>query len=88
MKIYPYRRNRRYYNNAQDSILSRLKHVIGSFSTITWDRLKYFFIRKNKKQQPVITSWLGSDKLLPTSQELAITWLGHATYFIICATFF
>ncbi len=83
MEIRPHRQNGRFYNDPHDSILLRLKNMLKTIGLIA----RYRLSGKGRKEgllgsATVIQEWTERTVPRPYSDELTITWLGHATFLI------
>jgi L-ascorbate metabolism protein UlaG (beta-lactamase superfamily) len=82
MKQKPFIRNGRYYNDAHDSILFRLKNVVRMIwragkQAAKGQRSKSFVMQPNS-----LADWHVKPILQQHSHQPIITWLGHATFLI------
>ena len=82
MKIKPHIHNGRFYNHADDSILSRVKNTIKTIWLIALQRLSGKGNKKALVGKANLKSWSTIPTLSPRSDQLVITWLGHATFLI------
>lgn len=83
--MHPYQRNGRFYNDAHDSILRRLKNFARGFFYVTGHHILRPL--RKKPSLPIIhtkapeqTNGIGLSD--PTTPKAVITWLGHSTFLI------
>jgi L-ascorbate metabolism protein UlaG (beta-lactamase superfamily) len=84
MKIKPYIYRGRFYNDSQDSIFSRLVNLVKGIFFIIAFRFKH---RRSIKEQRlqlagVMRDWVVKPSIIQRSDDLIVTWLGHAMFLI------
>jgi len=83
MKIKPHVRRKRFYNHANDRIITRLKHFVKNVYHIIkhrfhvgWHKIPFFDHGFTHHE------WHATHPVVPASKEPMITWIGHATFLI------
>lgn len=71
---YPFQSKNRYFNNPHDYPESFFFHTIPSFVSS--------FYQRKKRLPENISDWIQYDEIVERSQELLISWVGHASFLI------
>ncbi len=79
-QIQPHRHNGRFYNDAHDSIIARLKNVPRVLWSVIKQGLKGHRRNKVLLGDHRIEAWIDQSLPLAASQDLVVTWIGHAAF--------